>query len=175
MENLIKNNNDKFMTELPAGHQERFEMKIQSHKIANKDTSMFPAIEHNNTSSQRRRRLQIGILSTAAAILLIIVFINKDNFTTPYLYHENEKVAEMRMLYETQIYETIELLESVLANVDDSTRKEINIIIENLNHTSDAFADIAPLPEEKQLAITSYIYNNQLESLNSIYRKINNK
>ncbi len=159
MENLIKNNKDRFMAELPAGHQERFAMKCKA------------------AGSQRGKYFWLGISSSVAAILLFLILINKKDFIQPYIYtyNENEKVAEMRMIYETQLNKTIELLENVLVNVDDSTRKEINIIIENLNHTSDAFADIAPLPEEKQLAITSYIYKNQLESLNSIYRKINNK
>ena len=34
MENLIKNNKDKFMAELPSGHQERFAMKLEGRKLA---------------------------------------------------------------------------------------------------------------------------------------------
>ena len=60
-----------------------------------------------------------------------------------------------------------------LDNVDDSTRNEINMLIESMNHTTEVFAEIAPLPEEKQLAITSQIYNNKLQTLNSIYIKLN--
>lgn len=79
------------------------------------------------------------------------------------------------MLYETQLNETIVMLENVLMNVDDSTRNEINKVIDNLTSTTEMFADIAPLPEDKQLAIASQVYKNQMETLNIIYRKINQK
>lgn len=156
MENLIKNNKDKFMAELPSGHQERFAMKMQGHRFA---------------GSQRGKYFWLGI-SSAAAILLILILINKQDALQPYIYSENEKVAEMRMIYEAQVDKTIALLENVLENVDDSTRNEINKAIENLTSTTEVFAEIAPLPEEKQLAITSQMYDNQLETLQIIYRKI---
>ena len=114
----------------------------------------------------------MGIPSAAAAILLILILINKQDALQPYIYSENEKVAEMRMIYEAQVDKTIALLENVLENVDDSTRNEINKAIENLTSTTEVFAEIAPLPEEKQLAITSQMYDNQLETLQIIYRKI---
>lgn len=156
MENLIKNNKDKFMAELPSGHQERFAMKMQGHGVA---------------GSQRGKYFWLGI-SSAAAILLILIIINKQDALQPYIHSENEKVAEMRMIYEAQVDKTIALLENVLENVDDSTRNEINKAIENLTSTTEVFAEIAPLPEEKQLAITSQMYDNQLETLQIIYRKI---
>ena len=156
MENLIKNNKDKFMAELPSGHQERFAMKMQGHRVA---------------GAQRGKYFWLGI-SSAAAILLILILINKQDALQPYTYSENEKVAEMRMIYEAQVDKTIALLENVLENVDDSTRNEINKAIENLTSTTEVFAEIAPLPEEKQLAITSQMYDNQLETLQIIYRKI---
>lgn len=170
MENLIKNNKDKFMAELPAGHQERFAMKMQGRKVAKSQG-------HRVTGSQRGKYLWLGIPSAAAAILLVLILINKQDIIQPYIYNynENEKVAEMRMIYETQLNETIALLENVLVNVDDSTRNEINKAIENLSSTTELLTEIAPLPEEKQLAITSHVYNNNLQTLNSIYRKINKK
>ena len=158
MENLIKNNKDKFMAELPSGHQERFAMKLEGREVE----------EVKGLS----RRLWLGIPSAAAAILLILILINKQDALQPYVYSENEKVAEMRMIYEAQVDKTIALLENVLENVDDSTRNEINKAIENLTSTTEVFAEIAPLPEEKQLAITSQMYDNQLETLQIIYRKI---
>lgn len=170
MENLIKNNKDKFMAELPAGHQERFAMKMQGRKVAKSQG-------HRVTGSQRGKYFWLGIPSAAAAILLVLILINKQDIIQPYIYNynENEKVAEMRMIYETQLNETIALLENVLINVDDSTRNEINKAIENLSSTTELLTEIAPLPEEKQLAITSHVYNNNLQTLNSIYRKINKK
>lgn len=158
MENLIKNNKDKFMAELPSGHQERFAMKLEGRKV--------------EEAKGLSRRLWLGIPSAAAAILLILILINKQDALQPYIYSENEKVAEMRMIYEAQVDKTIALLENVLENVDDSTRNEINKAIENLTSTTEVFAEIAPLPEEKQLAITSQMYDNQLETLQIIYRKI---
>ena len=158
MENLIKNNKDKFMAELPSGHQERFAMKLEGREV--------------EEAKGLSRRLWLGIPSAAAAILLILIIINKQDALQPYVYSENEKVAEMRMIYEAQVDKTIALLENVLENVDDSTRNEINKSIENLTSTTEVFAEIAPLPEEKQLAITSQMYDNQLETLQIIYRKI---
>lgn len=146
------------MAELPSGHQERFAMKLEGRKV--------------EEAKGLSRRLWLGIPSAAAAILLILILINKQDALQPYIYSENEKVAEMRMIYEAQVDKTIALLENVLENVDDSTRNEINKAIENLTLTTEVFAEIAPLPEEKQLAITSQMYDNQLETLQIIYRKI---
>ena len=162
MEKFIKDNRDKFMTDLPAGHQERFAMKLEGRRVAR---------------SQRGKYLWLGIPSAAAAILLVLILINKQDFIQPYIYNynENDKVAEMRMIYETQLNETIALLENVLVNVDDSTRNEINKAIENLSSTTELLAEIAPLPEEKQLAITSQVYKNQVETINMIYKKLNIK
>ena len=161
MEKLIKNNRDKLMSDLPAGHRERFAMKMMSQR-------------DNKTTIGRTRRLWLGIAS-AAAVLLILILINKQETIQPYIYEESEKMAEMRMLYETQLNETIVMLENVLMNVNDSTRNEINKVIDNLTSTTEMLADIAPLPEDKQLAIASQVYKNQMETLNIIYRKINQK
>ncbi len=161
MEKLIKNNREKLMSDLPAGHRERFAMKMMSQR-------------DNKTTIGRTRRLWLGIAS-AAAVLLILILINKQDTIQPYIYEESEKMAEMRMLYETQLNETIVMLENVLMNVNDSTRNEINKVIDNLTSTTEMLADIAPLPEDKQLAIASQVYKNQMETLNIIYRKINQK
>ena len=169
MEKLIKNNREKLMSDLPAGHRERFAMKMMSQRD-NKTTSQ----QVNVTTIGRTRRLWLGIAS-AAAVLLILILINKQETIQPYIYEESEKMAEMRMLYETQLNETIVMLENVLMNVDDSTRNEINKVIDNLTSTTEMLADIAPLPEDKQLAIASQVYKNQMETLNIIYRKINQK
>ena len=118
------------------------------------------------------RRLWLGVTSAVAAVMLLFLIMNNQEMIKPHLYQENDKVVEMRNLYEQQVDEAVMLLENVLQNVDDSTKMEINNVIENLTFTSEIFAEIAPLPEEKQLAITSQMYDSQLESLNMIYRKI---
>ena len=159
------------MSDLPAGHRERFAMKMMSQRD-NKTTSQ----RVNVTTIGRTRRLWFGIASAAAVLLiLILILINKQETIQPYIYEESEKMAEMRMLYETQLNETIVMLENVLMNVNDSTRNEINKVIDNLTSTTEMLADIAPLPEDKQLAIASQVYKNQMETLNIIYRKINQK
>ena len=171
MEKFIKNNREKLMSDLPAGHRERFAMKMMSQRD-NKTTSQ----RVNVTTIGRTRRLWFGIASAAAVLLiLILILINKQETIQPYIYEESEKMAEMRMLYETQLNETIVMLENVLMNVNDSTRNEINKVIDNLTSTTEMLADIAPLPEDKQLAIASQVYKNQMETLNIIYRKINQK
>lgn len=167
MEKLIKNNREKLMSDLPAGHRERFAMKMISRQDAETQ-------RRRDLGVGRTRRLWLGIAS-AAAVLLILILINKQETIQPYIYEESEKMAEMRMLYETQLNETIVMLENVLMNVDDSTRNEINKVIDNLTSTTEMLADIAPLPEDKQLAIASQVYKNQMETLNIIYRKINQK
>ena len=156
IEDLIRNNKEKFEVILTDGHQHRFAMKMQS--------------------QMRRKyniiRLCVAIPSAAAAVLLIALIFKNHDVIKPQLYKENSQVVEMRKLYEQQVDEVVMMLENVLLNVDDSTKMEINKVIENLTSTTEVFAEIAPLPEEKQLAITSKVYNNQLESLNMIYRKI---
>ena len=156
IEDLIKNNKEKFEGELSDNHQARFAMKLHSQMR-----------RRNNI-----RRLCFGIPSAVAALLFIALLFENQDKITPQLYQENSKVAEMRNVYEQQVDEAVMLLENVLQNVDDSTKMEINKVIENLSFTSEIFAEIAPLPEEKQLAITSQMYDSQLESLNMIYRKI---
>lgn len=155
------------MAELPSGHQERFAMKLEEKRQRDNETT-----RQRNLGVGLSRKLWLGMPVAAAAILLILILINKQDALQPYIYSENEKVAEMRMIYEAQVDKTIALLENVLENVDDSTRNEINKAIENLTSTTEVFAEIAPLPEEKQLAITSQMYDNQLETLQIIYRKI---
>ena len=155
MENLIKDNKDKFMAELPAGNRERSAMKVQK----------------RSDRKNKVRRLYYAFAS-AAAIMLLFVILDNTNMLTPVVYEENSKVVEIRRVYEQQLDEAVIMLEGVMKNVDDSTRNEISKVIENLTSTAEVFAEIAPLPEEKQLAITSQMYDNQLETLQIIYRKI---
>ena len=156
IEELIRNNKEKYDCELSDNHRARFAMKLQSQ------------MRRRNSI----RRLCFAIPSAVAAVLIIALLFKNQDKITPHLYQESNKVVEMRNLYEQQLDEAVLLLENVLDNVDDSTKMEINKVIENLTFTSEIFADIAPLPEEKQLAITSQMYDSQLESLNMIYRKI---
>lgn len=160
IEDIIKNNKEKFIANMSDGHQARFAMKLQAQ------------VNRKN----KIRRIAYSMVSAVAAVFLVVLLIrNVDNIQQSIYNADNQKVVELRKLYDKQIEETVMLLESVMSNLDDSTRCEINKVIDNLNDVSEVFADIAPLPEEKQLAITSKIYDNQLETLNILYKKINKK
>lgn len=160
IEDIIKNNKEKFIANMSDGHQARFAMKLQAQ------------VNRKN----KIRRIAYSMVSAVAAVFLVVLLIrNVDNIQHSIYNTDNQKVVELRKLYDKQIEETVMLLESVMSNLDDSTRYEINKVIDNLNNVSEVFADIAPLPEEKQLAITSKIYDNQLETLNILYKKINKK
>lgn len=160
IEDIIKNNKEKFIANMSDGHQARFAMKLQAQ------------VNRKN----KIRRIAYSMVSAVAAVFLVVLLIrNVDNIQHSIYNADNQKVVELRKLYDKQIEETVMLLESVMSNLDDSTRYEINKVIDNLNNVSEVFADIAPLPEEKQLAITSKIYDNQLETLNILYKKINKK
>lgn len=160
IEDIIKNNKEEFIANMSDGHQARFAMKLQAQ------------VNRKN----KIRRIAYSMVSAVAAVFLVVLLIrNVDNIQQSIYNADNQKVVELRKLYDKQIEETVMLLESVMSNLDDSTRYEINKVIDNLNNVSEVFADIAPLPEEKQLAITSKIYDNQLETLNILYKKINKK
>lgn len=160
IEDIIKNNKEEFVANMSDGHQARFAMKLQAQ------------VNRKN----KIRRIAYSMVSAVAAVFLVVLLIrNVDNIQHSIYNTDNQKVVELRKLYDKQIEETVMLLESVMSNLDDSTRYEINKVIDNLNNVSEVFADIAPLPEEKQLAITSKIYDNQLETLNILYKKINKK
>lgn len=160
IEDIIKNNKEEFVANMSDGHQARFAMKLQAQ------------VNRKN----KIRRMAYSVVSAVAAVFLVVLLIrNVDNIQHSIYNTDNQKVVELRKLYDKQIEETVMLLESVMSNLDDSTRYEINKVIDNLNNVSEVFADIAPLPEEKQLAITSKIYDNQLETLNILYKKINKK
>ena len=160
IEDIIKNNKEEFVANMSDGHQARFAMKLQAQ------------VNRKN----KIRRIAYSMVSAVAAVFLVVLLIrNVDNIQHSIYNADNQKVVELRKLYDKQIEETVMLLESVMSNLDDSTRYEINKVIDNLNNVSEVFADIAPLPEEKQLAITSKIYDNQLETLNILYKKINKK
>lgn len=160
MEKLIKNNREKFITPLPEGHHSRFATKLQAH------------INRKN----KIKRICLSIPAAIAAIFLMVLMIeNLDKIQPQIDFYptDNKKVVEMRKYYEKQLDEAVLLLENVSNFVDDSTRKEIYKVIDNLSETSKVFAEIAPLPEEKQLAITSKLYDTQIETLNTIFKKIN--
>lgn len=160
MEKIIRDNKEKFMASLPEGHHARFATKLQAQ------------INRRN----RIRRICLSIPTAIAAIFLMVLMIENFDRIQPqidFYQVDNKKVVEMRKYYEKQLDEAVIMLENVSNFVDDSTKNEIIRVINNLSDASEVFAEIAPLPEEKQLAITSKMYDNQLETLNILYKKIN--
>ena len=117
-------------------------------------------------------------VAAAAVAILIMVFGLKtyDEMATqiPQTANNNDsKLIEMRQMYDERVEEAIIDLESVMENVDDSTKMQINAVIRELMNMGDVFADMAPLPEEKQMAIAEQIYDNKLRTLDLITKQIN--
>ena len=79
----------------------------------------------------------------------------------------------MRQFYDEKMDEAIMNLEVVMQNVDDSTRMQITSVIDGLTNMGDVFAEMAPLPEEKQMAIAEQIYDNNLRTLELLTDKLN--
>ena len=89
MEKFIKENREKFMEMPREGHQGRFAMKMQA--------------EMNRKN--KVRQLWLGISSAAAAVALFFILMNQQDIMRPYIYEENDKVAEVRMVYGKQLDE----------------------------------------------------------------------
>lgn len=159
MENKIRNNREFFGKELPEGHQARFAAKLQSHMIR----------------KRRMRQLVFNLLSATAAVGLIILFLNNSNMIQSIIYQEDRNITKLRTEYERQVNEAISMLENVLMEVSDSTKHEINMVIENLNNASEAFKEIESLPEEKQIAIITNVYEKKLGTIDLLRDKINKK
>ena len=86
---------------------------------------------------------------------------------------ENQKLVEMRQMYDEKVEEAIVNLEDVMENVDDSTKMQINAVIRDLMNMGDVFAEMAPMPEDRQMAIAEQMYDNKLRTLDLITEKIN--
>ncbi len=85
----------------------------------------------------------------------------------------DNKVVEMRQFYDEKVEEAIINLEDVMENVDDSTKMQINAVIRDLMNMGDVFAEMAPLPEDRQMALTEQMYDNKLRTIELITEQIN--
>ena len=117
-------------------------------------------------------------VAAAAVAILIMVFglKNYDEIATqiPQTAGNNDsKLIEMRQMYDARMDEAIIDLEKVMQNVDDSTKMQINAVIDGLLDMGDVFAELAPLPEEKQMAIAEQIYDKNLRTLELLTDKLN--
>ena len=162
IEDKIRNERSVFDDKtLPEGHRERFMKTLVSYQM----------VENKRDESNKRR---LNVLAAACiAIAIIISNVNlKITDKMPSQSAENT-LHEMRKIYDDKVYEAVSNLETVMASVDDSTKMHIDEVIEELLSMSDVFAEIAPLPEEKQMAIAEKIYDNKLKTIELIIEKIN--
>lgn len=161
IEEFVKKNKNEFAEKsLPEGHRKRFLLRLEAaHK------------------SKRRSLLTIWNSVAVAAIVTFAVVIfgwNKGmNQTTKQPQIPDNQLVEMRTIYEQKVEDAIIRLEKVMENVDDSTRVQITEVIHNLEDTGDIFAEIAPLPQDRQMAIVEHVFDNKLKAIDLITKQIN--
>lgn len=170
IENFIRENKSGFNgNSLPDGHRERFLESLQKYDIIVKD-------EDKERSRKTASLLTIWYSMAAAAIVTVAIVISGfsygKNLTTKIPQTADNQIIEMRHIYDQKVDEAIESLENVMANVDDTTRMKITQVIDNLVDMGDVFAEIAPLPEEKQMAIVEQIYDNRIKTIERISEKV---
>ena len=153
---------------MPEGSRERFEARLAGRNV---DGCEVPRFARNDN----RIWLTFTTIAAAAiAILLVIFGLNRyGQMGTGSPQVADNKVVEMRQFYDEKVEEAIINLEDVMENVDDSTRMQINAVIHDLLNMGDVFAEMAPLPEDRQMAITEQIYDNKLRTLDLITNQIN--
>ncbi len=151
----IRNNKTAFDdVKMPEGSRERFEKRLDD---------------------KRHFRLTFTSIAAAAAAIFIMIFgINQyGRISTKSPQVTDSKLVTMRQFYDEKVEEAIINLEDVMVNVDDSTRMQINAVIRDLMNMGDVFAEMAPLPEDRQMAIAEQIYDNKLMTLDLITDKLN--
>ena len=164
IEDKIRNNREAFDdVRMPEGSRDRFEARL--------------CRDVPRPSAADTRRVFMTWTSVAAAAVTIIMVITgtvldkKMPENAPQV--ADNKLVEMRQMYDARMDEAIIDLEKVMKNVDDSTRMQINAVIDGLLDMGDVFADMAPMPEEKQMAIAEQIYDNKLRTLELLTDKLN--
>ena len=172
IEQKIRNNAASFDdVKMPEGSRERFQARLSRRE----DFSTSLRFARND---RKVRFMTWTSVAAAAVAILIMVFglKNYDEIATqiPQTAGNNDsKLIEMRQMYDERVEEAIIDLESVIENVDDSTKMQINAVIRDLMNMGDVFADMAPLPEERQMAIAEQIYDNNLRTLELLTDKLN--
>lgn len=196
LEDKIRDNRASFDdVGLPEGSRERFlemldsRLELQEERNADEETLMESEKEssfnddnhrvrksHDAVDFSRKRRF-IWSYSIAAAILgLVIGLVGVLNIKKPAPVApptaENELV-KMRQYYDDRVEMAIINLEDVMENVDDSTKMQINAVIRELTNMGNVFAEMAPMPEDRQMALAVQMYDKKLKALELITDKIN--
>ena len=171
IEQKIRNNREAFDdVKMPEGSRERFQARLSRRE----DFSTSLRYARND---RKMRFMTWTSIAAAAAITVFIMIAGlkmnvDDPVQTPQV-AENQKLVEMRRVYDERVDEAIMNLENVMQNVDDTTRMQINAVIHDLLDMGDVFADMAPLPEERQMAITEQIYDNNLRTIELLTDRLN--
>ena len=167
IEEKIRNNAASFDDmKMPAGSRERFEARVREDILRR-----VPSDDHIR---KMRFMTWTAVAAAAVTIFMVISGIILDSKTpakTPQV--ADNTIVTMRQYYDEKMDEAIMKLEDMMQNVDDSTRMQINAVIDGLTNMGDVFAEMAPLPEEKQMAIAEQIYDNRLKTIELITEKIN--
>ena len=169
IEEKIRNERQAFDdVKMPEGSRERFEARLAGRNV---DGCEVPRFARNDN----RIWLTFTTIAAAAiAILLVIFGLNRYGQMwkeSPQV--ADNKVVEMRQFYDEKVEEAIINLEGVMENVDDSTKMQINAVIRDLMNMGDVFAEMAPMPEDRQMALTEQIYDNKLRTIELITEQIN--
>ena len=171
IEDKIRNNTASFDdVKMPEGSRERFLRKLSEKE------DFSTSLRYARNDRKVRFMTWTSVAAAAVAIFVIIAGLKFDTGTltdqVPQQTADN-KLVEMRKVYDERVDEAIYNLEEVMKNVDDSTRMQINAVIDGLLDMGDVFADMAPMPEEKQMAIAEQIYDNKLRTLELLTDKLN--
>ena len=187
IEQKIRNNAEAFdNVRMPEGSRERFEAALNSSFRAKRseveksqtiEGDFSVPLRSSRNDSKKRLWLTWTSIAAAAAIAVFVMiaglkFETNNPVQAPQV-AENQKLIEMRQMYDEKVEEAIVNLEDVMQNVDDSTKMQINAVIRDLMNMGDVFAEIAPMPEDRQMAIAEQMYDNKLKTLDLITEKIN--
>lgn len=173
IEDFIRENRSEFECRvMPEGHRERFMRSLQKSDIVAKR-------EVGERSTKTVSLLTIWYSMAAAAIVTAAVILSGFHFgseiNAKLPQPAENQIVEMRNVYDKKVDEVVASLEDVMVNVDDSTRIKITEVIDNLLDVGEVFSQIAPLPEEKQIAIVEQIYDNRIKTIERISDKISSQ
>ena len=185
IEDKIRNNREAFDdVKMPEGSRERFEAALNSSFRAKRSEvetrakrELSPEAKKSPANIRKLHFMSWTSLAAAAsvAVFMIVSGLNLDmgKLTDQMPQTADNKLVEMRKMYDQRVDEAIYNLEEVMKNVDDSTRIQINTVIHDLLDMGDVFADMAPMPEEKQMAIAEQVYDNKLRTIELITDRLN--
>ena len=152
---------------MPAGSRARFEERLR------REAGRY--VRRDDIAIQKLRIMTwTSVAAAAITVFMVITGIFLDGrISTKSPQVADNKLVMMRQFYDEKMDEAIMNLEVVMQNVDDSTRMQITSVIDGLTNMGDVFAEMAPLPEEKQMAIAEQIYDNNLRTLELLTDKLN--